>query len=188
MNELSDPNSWPELYGDIIYRHAYFRLRDEMLAEELVQETFLAALKARERFAGNSSEKTWLIGILKHKIVDHLRKAVREQPQNESIQELDELQNESFDGKGHWKIDVSRWNSPDGSLEQQQFWQTLQKCVAGLPKRMATLFILREIDGLDSDTICKEMELSSTNNLWTMLSRMRMRLRQCLEQQWFNKV
>ena len=86
-----------------------------MLAEELVQETFLAALKARERFAGNSSEKTWMVGILKHKIVDYLRKAVREQPYDESIQGLDEIQNESFDGKGHWKIDISRWNNPDGN-------------------------------------------------------------------------
>ncbi len=184
----SDPCNWPDLYGDALYRHAYFRLRDEMLAEELVQETFLAALKAHERFAGNSAEKTWMIGILKHKIVDYLRKAVREQPYDESLQSLDEIQNESFDGKGHWKIDVNRWNNPDASLEQQQFWQTLQDCVARLPRRMATLFILREIDGLDSDTICKEMDLSSTNNLWTMLSRMRMRLRQCLEQQWFGKI
>ena len=187
MTTTSDPCNWPDLYGDTLYRHAYFRLRDEMLAEELVQETFLAALKARERFAGNSSEKTWMVGILKHKIVDYLRKAVREQPYDESIQGLDEIQNESFDGKGHWKIDISRWNNPDGNLEQQQFWRTLQECVTRLPKRMATLFILREIDGLDSDSICKEMDLSSTNNLWTMLSRMRMRLRECLDQQWFNK-
>ncbi len=186
MTTLSDPARWPELYGDALYRHAYFRLRDEMLAEELVQETFLAALKSRQRFAGKSSEKTWLIGILKHKIVDHLRKVIREQPQNEVFQELDDIHLESFDGKGHWKFDVSRWNDPDAALEQQRFWTTLEACVARLPGRMATLFILREIDGLDSDTICKELKLSSTNNLWTMLSRMRMRLRQCLEQQWFD--
>lgn len=185
MTPLSDPGRWPDLYGDALYRHAYFRLRDEMLAEELVQETFLAALKARQRFAGNSSEKTWLIGILKHKIIDHLRKAMREQPQNEVARQLDDIQLESFDGKGHWKFDVKRWSDPDAALEQERFWRALEACVARLPARMASLFILREIDGLDSDSICKELALSSTNNLWTLLSRMRMRLRQCLSLTWF---
>jgi RNA polymerase sigma-70 factor (ECF subfamily) len=184
---LSDPAQWPDLYGDVLYRHAFFRLRDEMLAEELVQETFLAALKSRQNFAGKSSEKTWLIGILKHKIVDHIRKAVREQPQNEVFQELDEIELDSFDGKGHWKFDVRRWSDPDNALEQRQFWAVLEACIARLPQRMASLFILREIDGLDSASICKELELSSTNNLWTLLSRMRMRLRQCLELQWFGR-
>jgi RNA polymerase sigma-70 factor (ECF subfamily) len=187
MHTLSDPNTWLDQYGDILYRHAYFRLRDQMLAEEMVQETFLAALRSRDNFAGKASEKTWLISILKNKIVDHIRKAVRERPHEDDHTIFDPVEEESFDGRGHWKIDLARWNDPDASLEQQQFWQTLEECVARLPKRMATLFMLREIDGLDSDTICKEMTLSSTNNLWTMLSRMRMRLRQCLEQRWFTR-
>ena len=187
MHSLSDPNTWPDQYGDILYRHANFRLRDAMQAEEMVQETFLAALKSYDRFAGKSSEKTWLVGILKHKIVDHIRKAVRERPFEDDHMVFDPLEQESFDGRGHWQIDVKQWAHPDASLEQQQFWQTLEACVARLPQRLATLFILREIDHLDSETICQEMALSSTNNLWTMLSRMRMRLRQCLDQQWFGK-
>jgi len=186
-HSLSDPNRWPELYGDTLYRHAYFRLRDEMLAEEMVQECFLAALKARDRFAGNSSEKTWLVGILKHKIVDHIRKAVREYNYDEDEQPIDTLINESFDGRGHWSFNVEKWSHPDHALEDSEFWQTLERCVAQLPKRLATLFMLREIDGLDSDTICKEMALATTNNLWTMLSRMRLRLRQCLDIHWFNR-
>ncbi len=185
MNKLSDPNTWPDQYGDVLYRHALFRLRDPMAAEEMVQETFIAALQARERFAGNSSEKTWLVGILKHKVIDYLRKAVRERPHDEEMADFETLQNESFDGKGHWKIDVKSWTNPDNHLENNEFWQVLENCVTQLPQRMATLFILREIDGLDSETICKEMELSSTNNLWTLLSRMRMRLRQCLDIHWF---
>ncbi|MDZ4262508.1 MAG: sigma-70 family RNA polymerase sigma factor [Pseudomonadota bacterium] len=185
MSTLTDPNLWPDRYGDILYRHALFRLRDPMAAEEMVQETFLAALQARDRFAGNSSEKTWLVGILKHKIIDHLRKAIRERPHDEQQQPFDSLEEESFDGRGHWQINVKRWSNPDSSLENEQFWQTLNDCVSRLPPRLATLFIMREIDGLESETICQEMALSSTNNLWTMLSRMRMRLRQCLEQNWF---
>ena len=140
---LSDPNLWPERYGDVLYRHAYFRLRDEMLAEEMVQECFLAALKARERFAGNSSEKTWLVGILKHKIIDHIRKAVRELSHDEEQQSFDSLINESFDGNGHWKINIEPWSDPDQALEEQEFWQVLERCVAQLPKRQATLFVLR---------------------------------------------
>ncbi len=186
-NTLSNPDTWPDRYGDILYRHALFRLRDPMTAEEMVQETFLAALQARQRFAGKSTEKTWLVGILKHKIIDYLRKAVREQPHDEELSDFDTLQNESFDGKGHWKIDVTPWTCPDEQLENEHFQQTLNNCIQHLPPRMATLFILREIDGLDSQTICKEMALSSTNNLWTMLSRMRMRLRQCLDLNWFGK-
>lgn len=158
-----------------------------MTAEEMVQETFIAALQARERFAGKSSEKTWLVGILKHKIIDHLRKAIREQPHNEELRDFESLQNESFNGEGHWKISVNQWAAPDNQLHDEQFMEVLNTCVQRLPQRLATLFILREIDGLDSETICKEMELSSTNNLWTMLSRMRMRLRQCLDLNWFGK-
>ncbi len=187
MNLLSDPATWPDQYGDILYRHALFRLRDPMAAEEMVQETFLAALQARERFAGNSSEKTWLVSILKHKTIDYLRKAVREQPHDEELSDFEALQNESFDGKGHWKIDVKQWAGPDTQLENEHFWNALEECVSRLPPRLATLFMLREIDGLESETICKEMELNTTNNLWTMLSRMRMRLRQCLDITWFDR-
>ena len=186
-NILSNPDTWPDQYGDLLYRHALFRLRDPMTADEMVQETFIAALQARQRFAGKSTEKTWLVGILKHKIIDYLRKAMREQPLDEERRDFESLQNESFDGNGHWKIDVKQWSNPDERLESEHFWRVLNECVQRLPPRMATLFILREIDGLDSDTICKEMALSSTNNLWTMLSRMRMRLRQCLDLNWFGK-
>ncbi len=187
MQTLSDPSTWLDQYGDLLYRHALFRLNDPMAAEEMVQETLLAAWQGRARFAGKSSEKTWLIGILKHKIVDHLRKAIREQPMDEELRSIDELNEASFDPRGHWQIDVTQWSHPDRSLEQTQFWEMLETCVAKLPRRMAALFILREIDGLSSETICKELTISSTNNLWVMLSRMRMRLRQCLDQHWFDQ-
>ncbi|NOY73263.1 MAG: sigma-70 family RNA polymerase sigma factor [Gammaproteobacteria bacterium] len=187
MHKLSDPNSWLSQYGDILYRHALFRLRDPMIAEETVQETFVAALQARQRFAGNASEKTWLIGILKHKIIDYLRKIIRERPHSEEEQALFVLQNETFDGSGHWKTDLQQWSAPENALQQEQFFNVLEMCVSKLPPRAATLFMLREIDGLDSGTICKEMDISSTNNLWVMLSRMRMRLRECLNIHWFGQ-
>jgi len=185
MAALSDPSQWLTLYGDTLYRHALFKLGDAMSAEEMVQETLLAALQARHSFAGQSSEKTWLMGILKHKIIDYLRKAVRERPVIEEQQDVDALMDACFDQRGYWKIDVSHWSQPDESLEHSQFWDILALCLDKLPKRLHALFMLRELDGMESDAICKELDISSTNNLWVMLSRMRMRLRECLGQHWF---
>lgn len=185
MHELSDPDTWLDQYGNTLYRHALLRLNNSTLAEELVQETLLAALQARSGFAGKSSEKTWLVGILKHKIIDHLRRAAREQTVD-CNSELEALLSESFDEHGRWKIDVSAWSDPDKALESEQLRKVLEKCLSGLPERLSHLFILREIDGLNSSEICKVLNISTTNNLWVMLSRMRMQLRQCLDTHWFN--
>lgn len=183
MGTRTDPATWPDRYGDALYRHALVRLRDPMAAEEMVQETFLAALQGRERFAGDAAEKTWLIGILKHKIVDHLRKAAREQPYED--REFQALLETSFDERGHWKIDIGNWSDPDRALERDRFWEALDECVARLPRRLAALFVMRELDGLASAEICELLELSTTNNVWVQLSRMRLRLRQCLDVRWF---
>jgi RNA polymerase sigma-70 factor (ECF subfamily) len=187
MSKLSDPATWPDRYGDTLYRNALLRLRNKELAEDMVQEALLAAYASRDKFAGNSSEKTWLFSILKHKIIDYLRKASREQPLYQDVELFQDLMEESFDGRGHWTIDISQWSDPDKSLEQQAFWQILDKCIADLPPHLATLFMLRELDGLSSEDICKELNISTTNNLWVMLSRTRMRLRQCLDTNWFSR-
>ena len=67
------PDDWVEAHGDYLFNFAIGQLRDASVAEDLVQDTFLAAFKARDRFSGQSSERTWLVGILRHKICDHLR-------------------------------------------------------------------------------------------------------------------
>ena len=183
----TNPAEWLDQYGDALYRFAMARLHDPALAEDLVQEALLAGLKARERFAGNASEKTWLTGILKHKIVDYFRKSSRE-----TVQEIDDAvisraADSCFDERGHWRLDVSAWPRPDESLEHDQFWRVLSECVEYLPPRLRRLFTLREIDGLTSDEICEVLNISTTNNLWVMLSRMRLRLRNCLDANWFGK-
>lgn len=183
---VSEPRTWVEQYGDALYRYALLRLQDPALAEDLVQETFLAALKARERFAGRSSEKTWLIGILKHKMADHLRRQRRTRETGDIEAESDRLQAELFDRKGHWAIAPGAWDNPDGSLESARFWEAFRACISALPSHLADLFILREINELPGDEICKVLEISTTNNMWVMLSRTRMRLRQCLEERWFS--
>lgn len=183
----SDPATWVERHGDVLYRYALLRTQDAALAEDLVQETFLAALKARARFAGQSSEQTWLVGILKHKLLDHFRAhagAAAEQELVDDAAYLDSV----FDTQGHWARPPGVWENPDSALETQDFWRVFRACLRNLPGHLADLFILREINELSSADVCKVLDISTTNNMWVMLSRARMRLRQCLDQHWFHKA
>jgi len=186
MSAVSDPSTWVAQHGDALFRYALMKMRDESQAEDMVQETFLAALKARENFSGNSSEKTWLIGILKHKIIDHFRKHKREQS-SDDIESLSEQLSQQFDHTGHWSIPMRAWQEPEQAHEDKEFWKVFSACIAHLPDHLADLFILREVKGLSSEDICKLLDISTTNNMWVMLSRSRMRLRGCLDTRWFNR-
>lgn len=181
-----NPESWVDQHGDYLYSFALLRLRDHELAEEIVQETFLAALKARQNFAGQSSERTWLVGILKHKIVDHYRRARREQPVADIEGGADELFREAGEWAGHWTEEGApqEWaNDPSQLLEQEEFWKVFNRCLAQLPQRLAEAFTLREIDGYSSEEICAILAISP-NNLWVMLHRARAMLRRSLEVHW----
>ncbi|HCU53962.1 MAG TPA: RNA polymerase subunit sigma [Gammaproteobacteria bacterium] len=188
MNKKShphtDPNTWLDQHGDALYRFALVRVRDSAVAEDLVQDTLLAALRAHERFAGQSSELTWLIAILKNKIVDHYRRHVREAPLPESEDPdglIDALFKKSND---HWLTVPAAWQDPDTSLENSQFWQAFTDCLQGLPARQAQAFTLTELDGLGTDELCKVLGVTSSN-VWVLLHRARLRLRECLEHGWF---
>jgi RNA polymerase sigma-70 factor (ECF subfamily) len=186
MDQSATSGKWLEEHWDALYRYALIRVRDETLAEDLVQETLLAAFKNNEQFENRSSPKTWLVGILKHKIIDAIRKSSREFPLMSESDALSEaLIRDSFDERQHWQVNLENWSDPDKSLEQQQFWIVLNECIDRLPPQMAQIFMLRELDGLDSNEICKIAGLSSTNNLWVTLSRIRMRMRECLASRWF---
>ncbi len=187
MSITSEPSEWLDKYGDALYRYAMVRLRDSMLAEDMVQETLLAAVQAHGRYAGQSSEKTWLTGILKHKIVDHLRKARRELPLGDDIDTAADRTDELFTRRGHWNIDISQWSDPDKALEQKEFWRIFSECIEHLPPRMGDALMMRELDGLSTEEICQELAVDTTNNLWVILSRARMRMRQCLDAHWFQR-
>jgi RNA polymerase sigma-70 factor (ECF subfamily) len=183
-HHLSDPEHWVDEHGDYLYRYALFRLHDAQLAEDMVQETFLAALHAQERFSGRSSEKTWLVGILKHKIADHIRKVSRERSFGDTESSID-IEEDLFDEAGKWKIAPTAWDTdPSSTLENKEFWEVLKRCLSDLPDRLSDAFSLREMDGLSTKEICKLLNVSATN-LWVMLHRARMRLRRCLELNWF---
>lgn len=186
---LSNPEGWPDLYGDFLYRFALLRVREASVAEEMVQETFLAALQAQGRFAGQSTERSWLVGIMKHKIVDHFRKVTREIP-TDDIDRLwtGETSDGTFDQDGHWKLDQTApldWpDNPGGVLEKKQFWDVLKRCLGELPPRMAQVFSLREVDDVSTEDICTMLKITP-NNLWVLLHRARKHLRGCLEMHHF---
>jgi len=182
-HRISTPEDWLAEHGDALYRHAYFRLRDQMAAEDAVQETLLAAMKAREHFAGSSSERTWLIGILNNKVVDFLRKRTREQSLTQADLGDDELEDLLFEANGHWRRPPSTWGDPDAAFDQTAFWQALNHCLDELPSRQAQAFTLCEVDGVDGDEASRVLGVTTTN-IWVMLHRARLRLRECRELNW----
>ena len=168
-----------------LVRVAFLQLRDNDLAEDVVQDTLLAALQGAAGFSGRSSVKTWLTGILKHKIVDAIRKKGRG-PALSSLE--DECQIEDFDAlfdeSGHWENPPADWGDPESQLSRREFFDVMQFCLEKLPANTARVFMMREVMELDGDEICKELAITSTN-LWVILYRARIALRQCLEQHWF---
>ena len=187
-----DPQKWVERYGDYLFSYAIGRVNDSGKAEDLVQETFLAALKARDRFRGASTERTWLTSILKRKIIDTYRKKYTSKESS-----FGEHDGTVFDGdfyrdeepfKGHW-LEGMGPNShsllPEGELEQAELMKFINLCIENLPAPLAAAFIMRMIDEDDSDTICKELGITPSN-LWVMLHRARLRMRECLEKKWLS--
>ncbi len=162
-------------------------MRDAATAEDCVQEALLAALSGETNFAGRSNLRTWLTGILKHKIVDTIRRQSRERPAAEpgadgESGEFDGL----FDSRGHWQEAPDAWEQPEGALGQKQFLAALEQCLRALPERTARVFMMREHLGLETAEICKELGITATH-CWVMLHRARMALRLCLATNWFEK-
>jgi RNA polymerase sigma-70 factor (ECF subfamily) len=169
-----------------LLRVAQLQLRDTDLAEDVVQETLVAALSAQSGFTGKSSVKTWLTGILKHKIVDAIRQKQRQPIFAASFDEetdLDEF-DPMFQDNGRWEAPPADWGDPENALSRREFFDVMEFCLEKLPPNTARVFMMREVMDLESDEICKELSITA-NNLWVILYRARMALRQCLEQSWF---
>jgi RNA polymerase sigma-70 factor (ECF subfamily) len=180
-----DPGKWVDQYGDLLYRYAILRVGDNEVAEDLVQETLCSAFESRERFSGKSSEKTWLVGILKHKIADYFRKSSKETIHDDLSAYPEGDDGDFFDEKGRWKIIPVKWKgSPEDVLENKEFWEIFHRCLDGLSSNLRRVFTLRELDDMESGEICKVAGVSATN-LWVMLHRARNGLRRCMELNWF---
>lgn len=191
---ILEPEKWIDRYGDILFNYTITRINKREVAEDLVQETFFSAYKARESFQQEASEKTWLISILKRKIIDHYRK---KSTQNElSIfdkDSKDDFMNHFFDKEsgyeGHWTDSSSpqEWRKDfQTSVESDEFNVILKNCLSKLSGKTSAVFTLKNMEDLDSDEICKELQISPSN-YWVLMHRAKLQLRECMEKNWFNK-
>lgn len=177
---------WVDDYGDSLFHFALARVKDRDIAEDLVQETFLAAVKSQDRFKGRSSEKTWLFGILKHKVIDHYRKKKSTVYSQDLVDDPENIE-ALFNAKGGWHVRPAHWlTDPGKAQETREFIDHFYRCLSDLPQRSADAFVYREIDGLSTDEICKHLDITP-NNCWVLLYRARMLLRKCLERVGFKR-
>jgi RNA polymerase sigma-70 factor (ECF subfamily) len=182
----TDPDRWVDEHGDCLYHYALTRVRREEVAEDLVQETLLAAVRTQERFAGRSTERSWLVGILRNKICDYFRKLGRETNFSD-LEFFSDEHSERFDADDYWihERGPAEWK-PEGedAMRRAEFWQVLQAGLRSLPERIAIVFTMREIDDIPGKEICATLGISEAN-LWVMLHRARMALREYLEVNFF---
>lgn len=183
--QLSPADTWVDKYGDYLYSYALYRVSDVDTAEDLVQDTFAAALKGRESYRGESSEKTWLTAILRNKILDLFRKRYREgtrQLEDPATFPADQY----FDNHDNWSVKPQKWQvNPHSSLETSELMEIIHACLQTISPTQADAFRLREIDQADTEEICKVLNISATN-FWVLMHRARLFMRRCLEVKWFN--
>ena len=184
MTDVPDFFRQIEALRPVLLKYARLQLRNAAWAEDAVSDTVLAALEKPQAFSGNSQLKTWLIGILKHKLIDQIRKNSRELSTTVSTDDGEDLDELLFAADGHWREAPHDWGNPEDALRQVDFMKVLEACVDKLPGQQGRLFMMREWLELESDEICKELAITPTNQ-WVMLHRARLRLRDCLQAGWF---
>ncbi|WP_256078561.1 sigma-70 family RNA polymerase sigma factor [Massilia sp. YIM B04103] len=176
-----------EAMRPLLVRFAQLQIRNQALAEDAVQDALIAVLERPGRYAGQSSLRTYVTGILKYKIIDALRSATRErQIEPDEGQSEDEAIDALFARDGHARELPRQWGDPDRSLEQKDFFRVLEVCLDKLPAKTARIFMMREWLELETEEICKELAIT-TANAWVLLYRARMRLRECLDLNWFGQ-
>ena len=170
-----------------LLRFAKLQLRNEAAAEDAVSATLLAILEKPDAFRGGSSLRTYATGILKHKVIDHIRRCSREleiEPLDE--QSLDDAIEALFEKDGHWRNEPTAWAEPERALEQAQMMTALERCLEKLPARTARVFMMREWLEKETSEVCDELDITA-NNCHVMLFRARMLLRTCLDTNWFQR-
>ena len=181
INEL-DPTKWVESYSDYLYNYTIVRVNDHEIAQDLISETFLAGLKSKNNFKGEATERTWLISILKRKIIDHYRKINSNKGKAEvRMQYTDE------DSEGDWleeKVSDPFDKTAEDQMENEELGTAIFGCLDGLPNKQATIFRMKTIDGFDTEAICNEFDITPSN-LWVIIHRARKAMADCLETNWF---
>jgi RNA polymerase sigma-70 factor (TIGR02943 family) len=185
-NNSPDPLKWVDKYSNYLLNFAFMRINKREVAEDLVQDTFLSALKALEQFREDSSEKTWLTSILKNKIIDYYKKAstryeMREVDNNKAGANYSYFFSE--ENNGHWTEEQGPSEWGNSSLESKEFYEIFNQCMTKLPEKWAMAFSMKTLDEAGSEDICKEMNLSSSN-FWVIIHRAKLQLRACIEKNW----
>ncbi len=180
-------------HREYLLRFARLQLRNDTWAEDVVSETMIAALAKPHGFEHRSQLKTWLVGILKFKVIDHFRANSREvssdaiAASNDDGDGGDVLDALGFVPNGHFSAMPADWGDPDQDLSNKQFMTILEACTSKLPNNLGRVFLMREWLELSADEVCKELNITSTN-LYVQLHRARLKLRECLEKNWFNST
>lgn len=179
---VADPERWVDEYGDYLFRYAVSRLRDTNAAEEAVQETFLAGIRFQEKYSGEGAERAWLLGILKRKIIDYVRRRNR-YDRDSSYEDANDPSAQLFDQNGNWTAKAFTSAMPDEIVESQEVWDVVKGCLTHLPKGQADVFVLSVMEEMDADDICKELDITPSN-YWVRLHRARLGLAKCVESKW----
>lgn len=180
----ANPQKWLDKYGNLLYQYALLRVNDGFVAEDLVQETFLSALKGLDGYKGEATEKNWLFAILKNKIIDYYRKIAKDRAIT-SMPDLKMLEDDWFNGEGGWietKIPKD-WNFSDNEAERKELQQIINWCKNHLKTLQQQVFTLKYMEDIDSDEICKVLNISSSN-YWILIHRARLQMRDCVEKKW----
>ena len=185
MNNPSlQADEWVDKYSDLLYNYTLQRVSDNGLAEDIVQDTFLSAWKNRDAYKGEASEKSWLFAICKNKIIDHYRKSAHQIAKPSAVDASDAF----FDEAEHWTAEAGPkdWGiSGHQSIEKKEFYSILESCKSKLQKIQQSVFVLKFMEGQDSDAICKVLNITASN-YWVIMHRAKLQLRSCLDKNWIN--
>ena len=184
MRNALSPNEWISNYADLLYAYVKPRVNDAQVAEDLVQETFLSAWKAKDGFKGEASEKSWLFTILKNKIIDHYRKKAKEIVHTGNDSDATDI---FFDQNEHWtrKDGPLNWAPPSDAIHQKEFYSVFEICKQKLQQLQQTVFVMKYMEDMDADEICKALGITPSN-YWVLIHRAKLGLRSCLEKNWIN--
>lgn len=177
-----DPNKWVSLYSDYLFNYTITRVNDREISKDLVQETFFAGLKSMANFKGQASERTWLISILKRKIIDHYRKINSKKGKAEVKVNFNTEEDE-----GDWleeRVADPYDKTAEDTIENEELAMAIQKCMSKLSPKQVQVFKMKTIEGMDTETICNELNITASN-LWVIIHRARTAMAECLENNWF---
>lgn len=181
-NHIINPDKWIDSYSDYLFNYTISRVNDREIAQDLVQDTFLAALKSMKNFKGEASERTWLISILKRKIIDHYRKI----NSNKGKAEV-RINYKDSESEGDWleeRVADPFDKTAEDTLENNELGDAIHNCLEKLPKKQADVFKMKTILGHETEVICNELNITASN-LWVIIHRARTAMADCLKENWF---